>query len=155
VGLGSFASSQKKARDSKRKTDLESISRALELYYNDCGMYPYENNDGSGSIMGCGSTGTCNATADACTPGEPWTRNGITYMQELPDDPMGNYVYQWSSSGYVLYARLENTSDSAVPHSGTTVLAYDDIWCRTNPHNECNYAFAGPGSLSPSSTTND
>ncbi len=143
VGLGAFASSQKKARDSKRKTDLESISRAMELYYNDCGAYP--TTSGSGDIVGCGNTGSCNTSAATCTPGQQWIRNGIIYMQELPSDPLGNYYYDWSSSGYVLYARLENTSDSAVPHSGGTPLGYKDIWCRVSPHDQCNYGLAGPG----------
>lgn len=153
VGLGSFGSAQKKARDGKRKTDLESIARALELYYNDCGAYPSTN--GTGGIVGCGNTDSCNTNADECTPGQPFIRNGITYMQELPTDPMGNYYYDWSAQGYVLYARLENTSDSAVPHSGSTALGYEDIWCRQGPHDECNYALVGPGSVTPTFTVTD
>mgnify|MGYP006267341727 CR=1 FL=1 len=148
IGLRTFLGAQAKSRDAKRKSDLAAIQKAMELYYNDCGTYP--TTIGDGDIIGCGSSGSCNVGAEVCTPGEEWIRNGVTYMQELPSDPMGNYFYDWSSSGYTLFARLENTSDNDVPHSGTVPQAYKTIWCRQSPHDECNYALPGPGAnLSP------
>ena len=40
VGLSSFRTSQLKGRDSKRKSNLSQIQKALEMYYNDYGQYP-------------------------------------------------------------------------------------------------------------------
>lgn len=48
VGLGavSYSTAQKKARDSKRKSDLNAIQNALEQYYSVCG-YQYPTPPGS------------------------------------------------------------------------------------------------------------
>ena len=41
VGLTSFSTAQKKARDSKRKNDIKEVQTALEQYYSVCGsVYP-------------------------------------------------------------------------------------------------------------------
>jgi prepilin-type N-terminal cleavage/methylation domain-containing protein len=41
VGLGSFSTAQRKARDTKRKSDIKEIHSALEQYYSVCGnSYP-------------------------------------------------------------------------------------------------------------------
>ena len=100
VGLSSFRTSQAKSRDAKRKSDLEQIQRALEMYNNDHGSYP-----ASGVLVW----------------GEEFTDpDGDTvYMAELPEDPSVNldYCYQSpadplvSSVSYQLYATLENSQD--------------------------------------------
>src|SRR3990167_5250220 len=41
IGLTSFSTAQKKARDSKRKSDIKEVQNALEQYYSVCGsLYP-------------------------------------------------------------------------------------------------------------------
>ena len=55
IGLASFNSAQAKSRDTKRKTDLQQVGNALELYYNDKGQYPAPAADNSGNFMGCGA----------------------------------------------------------------------------------------------------
>lgn len=129
IGLGSFSSSQMKARDSKRKTDLRTMGDALELYYNDNGRFP--DSDSSGGIMGCGA-----AAAEACVPGQIWqnTTNGTTYMVQMPQDPSGGkYYYMTSLTGtyYQIYARLENERDRDIPKDGN-----DDPLIYTNPYSE-------------------
>ncbi|KKS84418.1 MAG: LspG (Type II protein secretion LspG pseudopilin) [Candidatus Gottesmanbacteria bacterium GW2011_GWB1_43_11] len=42
AGYASFLGSQKNARDSRRKVDLETIRQALELYRLDNGQYPFD-----------------------------------------------------------------------------------------------------------------
>lgn len=46
IGLRSFMTSQVKARDSKRKSEIEQLTRALELFRNDQGYYPVGNSQG-------------------------------------------------------------------------------------------------------------
>ncbi len=56
VGLGSFSYStaQKKARDSKRKGDLQAIRNGLEQYYSVCGfIYPTPNSNGAFDEIVC------------------------------------------------------------------------------------------------------
>lgn len=114
IGLRSFSSSQVKARDSRRKSDLHNIRSALEVYYNDKGQYPAASN---GDILGCGTD-----AQEACTWGEIWQEEFNTagvqdtiYMVELPDDPSGATEYYYHSEAphksYRLYAHLENEQD--------------------------------------------
>jgi len=113
IGLGNFQSSQIKARDVQRKSDLGQISKTLEVYYNDKGEYPLGN---GGVIMGCGA-------AAACTWGEIWQDDKDTiYMVALPADPRSNNYYYLSDGTYFkIYALLENTWDKDIgSYAGTT-----------------------------------
>jgi general secretion pathway protein G len=113
VGLRTFSSSQMKARDSQRKSDLRSISTALDLFYNDHGYYPED--DGLGGFVACGDS----SDLEACKPGQLWTVDGSTYMVQIPADPSGGvYFYQADGANsryFRLYARLENIYDRDVP----------------------------------------
>jgi prepilin-type N-terminal cleavage/methylation domain-containing protein len=94
---GNFFTSLGKGRDSRRKQDLQTISKALELYYNDHGSYPQS--------------------------APPWgdifvheTNGSVIYMQKVPNDPAfpnATYCYQTDQDGtyFVLFANMENTSD--------------------------------------------
>lgn len=79
----SFITSQKRARDARRRQDLAKIQTALEQYYTRNGFYPTTNNISS-AFQG----------------------------SQLPTDPKnnGNYVYNFSqvtSSQYCICAKLE------------------------------------------------
>ena len=117
ISIGSFQSSQLKARDTSRKSSLEQIGRALEAYNNDKGQYPIQSADQK--MDGCGDFGSGSTT---CEWGAEWSdENGTIYMIELPADPTtGLYYYYLSDSGtsYQLYARLENDQDGSIPTSG-------------------------------------
>lgn len=86
IGITNFRVANKKARDGKRKGDLEQIKAALELYRTDEGEYP-----GSVSFGGTIESG------------------GTTYMNPVPDDPNEDYnYYYWSDNDtYRLCAYLE------------------------------------------------
>jgi len=98
VGLLSFRISQAKARDAQRKSDLEQVQRALEMYHNDYNDYPSAI---GGLIMGI-------------LWGEEFKdAKDTVYMKELPQDPKGtDYCYEYNIGppvSYRLYAILENT----------------------------------------------
>lgn len=117
--LATYGGTQARSRDSKRKTDLDAVKKALELAKQDStGSYYYPScntNDGPGGT-GCVLNGTIT--------NPPLTPVGITpYMQTVPTDPKsGNYTYIPTGSGctnspgtcktYTLVACLENTRDS-------------------------------------------
>ena len=105
IGLTSFRTSQIKSRDAKRKSDLEQVQRALEMYMNDVGHYP--NSTAIGGTIGSFSWGV-----------EFKDAKGTIYMKELPKDPTGNTEYCYKSvvaptvaTSYQLYAKLENSQD--------------------------------------------
>lgn len=88
VAMG-YAGQLKKARDGKRKADLENIRSALEIYRSDCGAYPT-----SGAFPFGTAFNDCHGNQDMAT---------------VPNDPSGgNYSYvQSSSNSYSLCANLE------------------------------------------------
>lgn len=87
-----------KAQDSKRKSDLAQIQRALEGYYQDYHRYPY-------SIQS--KISTDNTTNGIVQWGSTWS----PYMDVLPIEPSNSKEYAyWSDStgqSYALYAALD------------------------------------------------
>lgn len=144
IGLRSFASSQSKSRDSRRKSDLRQIGVALEAYYNDRGEYP----EGSGGdIIGCDGIPAEDVDPTACSWGGDFADgSGTTYMVKLPADPSSNeYYYVSDGSSYQMYARLENTLDIDVPKNAENEgQVYDGTSCGTYV---CNYGVASTNSV--------
>lgn len=95
---GNFINSLAKSRDARRKTDLEQIQKALELYYEDVKAYPTTLSFGNGAQLSHPTT------------------TSIKYMQAVPDDPSSGYDYYYDSTDgtyYKLYSCIENTNDTA------------------------------------------
>jgi type II secretion system protein G len=112
--LVNFQSARVRSRDAARKTDLNQIKNALQIYYADYQQFP---DDSSGQIAGCGSNGTT-----ACPWDRPFADGSTTYMNVLPLDPLnsGSHVYTYnrtSLDSYVLYTQLENASDQDIAKS--------------------------------------
>ncbi len=141
LGIRTFGSVQQKSRDSHRTQDLQNISKALELYYNDFRHYPYSD---SGSIQGCG-----NGATQTCTWGNVWQNasNLTLYMSELPVDLGGSqyfYLADVEGKSFSLFAYLENTEDEdAVKNVDGEPAFYSGTSCRVVNgalvNNSCNY----------------
>jgi len=137
IGLGAFTSAQMKSRDSNRKSSLSGIATALEVYYNDHGNYP-TGDVASGNIEGCAPGSTT-----ACSYGLIWQDgNGTTYMVQIPEDPGSNsFFYDSDGTSYIIYARLENVNDGAVPQVGGAPGIYSDVSDKCGGSG-CNYGVA-------------
>ncbi len=124
VIYGSYLSSLKKGRDSRRKQDLEQIAKALELYYSEQGYYPTEEEIQFGSSL----------IKPKKTPTDP----ELVYMNVLPFDAVSGYryIYQTSSNQqeYRLYACLENVDD----------LNYKNYQVSCGQCGFCHYGIASP-----------
>ena len=100
--MANFIGVRQRGRDGVRKSDLRQIQSALELFRSDKGCYPGP---------GCAALNPLPACGSAMASG------GITYMQEIPCDPLGTapFVYSYTSAGggatYSLFSCLENTND--------------------------------------------
>jgi prepilin-type N-terminal cleavage/methylation domain-containing protein len=70
VVLVSLNSARAKSRDARRISDMHQIQTALELYYNDCGVYP---------------TSLATATANGCTGATTFG----TFLAAIPTNPSG------------------------------------------------------------------
>lgn len=140
--LGNVFTSQRKARDLQRKSDIRQIGQALELYYQDFGNYPLV--DLNGQILGCGDSGV-----GACEWGESslmqTTADGqeIIYMALVPADPRaGSYFYDTDADGsyYQLYTRLENEEDKDLMKIDGDNAFYTDTDCGSSLL--CNYGLS-------------
>lgn len=90
TAIVSYRSAQASARDNKRKSDLEQVRAALEMYRSDEGVYP----DGGWSVM----TGLLSG-----------------YLNDIPTDPKG-YSYYYTrptATSYQLCAYFENEGNGA------------------------------------------
>lgn len=121
--VGNFLTSLKKGRDTQRKSDLEQIQRANELYYEDNGTYATAETQ----IYG-GSSGD-----QFCHPNGCGTK---IYMVKVPKDPLNKCQYDIdpAGDGYVIYAPLENENDTGpgVKQAGYTGCS---IGCCVAPYN--------------------
>ncbi len=96
-----------RARDSRRKTDLNQLKTSLRLYYNDNQHYPAD----SGTI---GAPGETFESADGNT----------IYMQQLPEE--FTYTVSLDGENYNLKATLENASDPDIAKTQTNCLGGTD-----------------------------
>jgi len=97
--MANFIGVRQRSRDATRKSDMQSIRQALELYRADVGSYP--------SSITCGS--------QLVNP----TTNSIVYMSEIPCDPIASgqstnyrYTYNNGNGTYTLTACIENSADT-------------------------------------------
>jgi len=118
IVLVSLNSARGKARDARRKADLQQLSKALDMYYDDTGFYPSD---------------SCSWSSWSC-----WdTLVPSQYISRVPEDPKQNdigncdvvqncFLYHYCNLGdkYVLIANLENAPSPAMgnnancPHGG-------------------------------------
>jgi prepilin-type N-terminal cleavage/methylation domain-containing protein len=115
------------SRDARRKSDLQTIRTAVELFYAGNSSYP---NSTNGAITSLNS---------AIKDGTSWTfpaSGGTTYLQLAPKDPQSTnpaYCYVSSGTGYNLCAEVEGTGTSSTPctpSGDTTPRNYD--FCVSN-----------------------
>ncbi|MDD4937700.1 MAG: prepilin-type N-terminal cleavage/methylation domain-containing protein [Candidatus Shapirobacteria bacterium] len=101
VVSSSFRTIQMKSRDARRKSDLSSISKALNMYYNDVGIFPSSDdidlNSGSEFKMNVGGS-------------------DVVYMVQTPNETTNGvkpYKYMVSGSGksFKLLTNFENSED--------------------------------------------
>jgi general secretion pathway protein G len=110
IGIVSFATVNRQSRDTKRKSDIEQVRSALEMYRADNGNYP---STGGGSYVDVSTL-----AADL----EP------DYIANLPSDPLATQAYMYIATngsggtyyGYCISTLLEaeDPVDSCTPDTG-------------------------------------
>lgn len=110
--LNTFSGVQRRARDSQRQTDVNSIATQLEVYYNDRGGYPLANtittgnlrgldagalqppNSGATSINSVGSAVTTKPEVAGDEVYSYWPKNGATTCTSAPCENFT--IYYWN-----------------------------------------------------------
>lgn len=149
LGTSTYLSSQVKSRDARRKSDLDKVRGALEMYYNDKGCYPLSDTGKMKDAVDPEDTVVFDWGDKFYDPTQA-SSNVTIYMPELPSDPSGGrkYYYEADESGcpdsYRLYARLENLQDSSVEgsYAGTDCSIEAEALL-------CNYALSSPNLAQP------
>ena len=114
-------SARRSSHDARRKSDLEQIRSALEMYKSDCNNYPETL---ASSLVGDGSSEGCS------------TDN--IYIESVPTDPKSNSSYDYnylSPSSYSLSACLESADDSQCDQSNSSV-----VQCTSGGYTGCLYS---------------
>ena len=140
IVLVSLSNARTKARDTKRLTDLNAITKSLEMFYNDYGTYPTVDGTGSWldvynrlkSCLQSTSTAACGMTVTA----------GVSYLDSVPQDPLGDthtYYYWHCSSGqkYRLRAVLELNNITALGGDADGNFYQTDGACNDSTYQYC------------------
>lgn len=121
-----YPSRQKRiARDVKRTSDLQSLSRAIEEYKVNTGLYPdIDNTTRTSNVLPSGNAGPLESVT------EGWIDASFTgYIQKIPIDPKntGSYLYTYRKNGdnYELNAVLEYNSSLMQNDFGNSSAKYE------------------------------
>lgn len=124
IALPNYVGSRARARDSKKKQEMQSVKTALRLYYNDYQRYPASSTNmlrPLASLRGCGTSGISDCPSGSCSVDfSAGGTNGCdnTYMKKFPFYAT-TLQYRASASGddFRLSVVLENASDSDLGNS--------------------------------------
>jgi prepilin-type N-terminal cleavage/methylation domain-containing protein len=138
-----------KAHDAKRKSDLSTIKKVFEDYYNDKSCYPPPSAvcfDGSGNTSPCTICGA-QANSPSFSP----------YLNQLPCDPTNNtskkYLYEVDNTtcatSFKIYTKLENMTDNSIAETGCQngcgpISSYDNNYGVSSPNTDLERG-AAPG----------
>jgi len=114
IGIASYSTITKQSRDTKRKSDIEQVRSALEMYRAENGYYPN---------IGGGTWTNVSGLASLLTP---------TFIPGIPTDPknVAPYTYEYESTGlsngqyygYCISAAMEsqNPTDTCTPDTANS-----------------------------------
>ncbi|OGG11930.1 hypothetical protein A2Z00_03860 [Candidatus Gottesmanbacteria bacterium RBG_13_45_10] len=118
--LTNFVGARQRAKDIKKKSELQSIKTAIRLYYNDNGAYPGPTTMAINDLDGCGTTKVASCI-NACTGQFAAGPNGCdtVYMKQLP--PASSYAWYYRNvaggDDFCIWTALENPSDADIANS--------------------------------------
>ena len=142
IMLGGFRSSQRRAMDAEKKSDLKELAKALELVYADYKQYPAASGDGK--IFSCPFS-TNPGASNICSWGEKddpmRDAKGTIYFREIPQDPSGgSYYYRtlYDNKAFQLYAHLDNPEDKNCINGDCTISSPNGSNCGSGKN--CNFA---------------
>ena len=120
--VATFGTTQEKARDSRRKTDLDAFKKALELHKSDttgASFYPDCASDVQTPEAGLDGKGCRIDEREDFNNGDDDTGLSVAYMKTWPQEPRENfYIYEPTGcaaagcSDYTVTACMENPNDS-------------------------------------------
>jgi len=115
ISVVAYNGIQQRGRDTQRKSDLQAISKAVELYYVDNGKYPM------------GGTSWCTQISNTSNGYKAGFQSAIApYLAKISYDPqyegtpLGYFYRKVSDNSYFLYAELESSDVADDGFAGCT-----------------------------------
>ena len=129
-----------KSWDAKRKTELSSLSKKLEDWYNDKNCYPKPNQICDDNPTNTASGQKCHICGSVSTPAA--FKDYVNPLPCDPEHPRYDYVYETENtvcpSWYRLYSKLDINADSSIASMGCT------YGCGPGPDYAYNYGVSSP-----------
>lgn len=115
VALPNFLSARERAKDSRKKDELNEIKNSLRLYYNDWQDYPPAGScpGGFNYVQGCGAD---HESCCPCAAGAEFAVGSscdVIYMKKFPTD-FGSSIYYYKNvieDDFCLKTALDNAAD--------------------------------------------
>jgi general secretion pathway protein G len=127
VVLASLNTARRKARDSRRISDIQQIQLALELYFDSCRTYPPT---GTGNVL------TASATDTSCPSGTTFG----SFMSSVPVPPAGaDAVYTYVRGTATTYCLGTTLEDSGADPDGDAQVACGALTAGTAGVKDTNY----------------
>jgi prepilin-type N-terminal cleavage/methylation domain-containing protein len=117
--MAAISDVREKSRDARRKADLQQLSRAIEMFFDETGSYPREGCPVDTS-SGCGPGDADTWVTTSGLASDHLSHNITEFIAPIPVDPINNgtYYYQYEPHcaatggrklGFWVRARLEST----------------------------------------------
>ena len=127
LALPNFLGARSRARDTRRKGEMNQLKTALQLYYNDYKIFPADSGGPFYDVIkGCGADGSVACPITGCSVDfsaggsiDCDTASMSVYMTQLPGE-FGTSMFYWqrnSGTDFCLKVPLENASDSDITTS--------------------------------------
>jgi prepilin-type N-terminal cleavage/methylation domain-containing protein len=120
--VSNFVGARQRARDIRKKAELQQLKSALRLFYNDYSVYPGPVTAATNDLNGCGNHIPPDEECASRCVGQfaaGGTGCGTMYMKLLPPASDYTWNYQQVASGddFCLWTTLDNASDTEIPKS--------------------------------------
>ena len=107
LSVASFATAQKQARDTQRKSDLKQYQNSLEIFANKTnGLYPSRT-----TSSGVASTVICTDLGLTSCPEDPKNSSDSTYAYKYQSDGTNLGIAPATATKYVLWGKLESSTN--------------------------------------------
>lgn len=121
LALPNYLGARSRARDARKKGEMQQVKTALQLYNSDYNAYPPAGSGGIGKlnyIAGCGASGStlcpASCTVDFAAGG---TGCSTVYMTKFPTGFGSSMFYYSNGTNFCLTETLENVSDGDIATS--------------------------------------
>jgi type II secretion system protein G len=105
LAVVSFGNARERARDTKRKSDLRQITKALEMYFDDNGVYP---------PGPCGYN--CNGYYISYQSSWDTFKTYLAPYINVPEDPINESCLPWRGCHSYTYGNVSNGSHATLPN---------------------------------------